>query len=54
MAVFSTKIPIKILEESRKDSAMICILPEFFKNQMKLPVGIQVEKAVAYTANPSL
>ena len=29
-----------------KDSAIICIIPEFFKNQMKFTVGIQVGKAV--------
>ena len=46
MAVSLTKIPIKVFEESWKDSVMICIRPEFFKNQMKFPVAIQVGEAV--------
>ena len=46
MAIFLTKIPIEILAEFWKDSAIICIIPEFFKNQMKFTVGIQVGKAV--------
>ena len=46
MATFLTKIPIEIFKEIWKDSAIICIIPEFFKNQMKFTVGIQVGKAV--------